>query len=147
MGTGRITFFDLLATHLFMHLRIKLVFSAGSSLLAHIQFFIHQHFQVLISKTAFNPYMPQSVLIFGGYHDPGGRFCTWPCWTSEGSQGCTPEALKIHLDYVSSLKHMNCSTQLHLLGTGHIQLDNKNYSGNFLWPYLTNLYLKLSVMK
>ncbi|PKU46894.1 hypothetical protein llap_2788 [Limosa lapponica baueri] len=82
-----------------------------STLLAHVQLFIHQYPQTLLFRSVLNPFIPQPVLILGvaltQVQDPA-----LGLEPHEALTGLLLKLVQVPLDGIPSLQHVNCTTQL-----------------------------------
>jgi len=82
------------------------------TLLGHVQFFIHQYPQVLLSRAALNPFVPWSLLILGvaltHVQDPALGLVE----AQEVHMGPLLELAQVPLDGILSLRRVNHTTQL-----------------------------------
>ncbi|KAK4831361.1 hypothetical protein QYF61_017492 [Mycteria americana] len=82
------------------------------TLLARVQFFIHQCPQILPCRTALNPFFPQSVLILGIALIQVQDLALGLVELHEVHMGPLLKPVKVSLDGIPSLRHANCTTQL-----------------------------------
>ncbi|KAK4811172.1 hypothetical protein QYF61_019803 [Mycteria americana] len=82
------------------------------TLLAHVQFFIHQYPQVLLLSAALNPFIPQSVLILGIAPMQVQDLALGFVELQEVPMGPLLKPVQVPLDGIPSLKRINCTTQL-----------------------------------
>ncbi|PKU44015.1 hypothetical protein llap_5686 [Limosa lapponica baueri] len=81
------------------------------TLLAHVQLFIHQYAQVLLGRSALNPFIPHPILIPGvalsQVQDPALGLVE----LHEVHMGPLLELVQAPMDGIQSLRHDNCTTQ------------------------------------
>ncbi|KAK4806146.1 hypothetical protein QYF61_001069 [Mycteria americana] len=79
---------------------------------AHVQFFIHQYPQVLLCRAALNAFITQSVLILGTAPTQVQDLALGLVELHEVRTGLLLQPVKVPLDGIPSLRHVNCTTQL-----------------------------------
>ncbi|KAK4806151.1 hypothetical protein QYF61_001078 [Mycteria americana] len=82
------------------------------TLLAHVQLFVHQYPQVLLCRTALNPFIPQPVWIPGVAPTQVQDLALGLVEPHEVRTGPRLQPVKVPLDGIPSLRHVNCTTQL-----------------------------------
>ncbi|KAK4823599.1 hypothetical protein QYF61_003799 [Mycteria americana] len=82
------------------------------TLLAHVWLFIHQYLQVLLSRTALNPFIPQPVLIPGVAPTQGQDPALGLVEPHEVHIVPLLQLVQVPLDGILSLRHVNRTTQL-----------------------------------
>ena len=79
---------------------------------AHVQLFIHQYLQVLLSRAALNPFIPQPVLIPGVAPTQMQDLALGLVLPHEVHMGPPLQPVKVPLGGIPSLKQINCTVQL-----------------------------------
>ncbi|KAK4811117.1 hypothetical protein QYF61_019748 [Mycteria americana] len=110
---GRITSLNLLATlHLYAAQDAIGFLGCKRTLPAHVLFFIHQYPQVLLCRAAPNPFIPQPVLILEVAPSQEQDLAFGLVELHEVCMGPPPKPVKVPLDGIPSLRHVNHTTQL-----------------------------------
>ncbi|KAK4822945.1 hypothetical protein QYF61_023445 [Mycteria americana] len=82
------------------------------TVLAHVQLFTHQYPQVLLSRAALNPLIPQPVLIPGVALTQVQDLALGLVEPHEVHTGPLLQLVQVPLDDIPSFRHVNCTTQL-----------------------------------
>ncbi|KAK4832535.1 hypothetical protein QYF61_023867 [Mycteria americana] len=82
------------------------------TLLAHVQFFIHQYPQGLLPRAALNPFIPHSVLILGIALTQVQNLALGLVELHEVHRGPLLKPVKVPLDGIPSLRNISCTTRL-----------------------------------
>jgi len=82
------------------------------TLVAHVKLLIHQYPQVLLSRAALNPLIPQPVLIAGVAPPQMQDIALHLVEPHEVYKGPFLKLIQVPLDGIPSFWHVNCTTQL-----------------------------------
>lgn len=77
----------------------------------HVEFAVNQRPQVLLLRTAFNPFFTPACIYAFFCPVPGSEPCTWPCWTLWGLQMPLLKPAQVPVDDIPSFQSVNHTTQ------------------------------------